>query len=97
MATLVNRAVAFGPGDSWGWCLPCDHIGGISVLVRALVASAVADPGTLGDLIQRCTHISLVPTQLRDLLDEGVRPSSQLRCALVGGASTPSAWIQEAA
>ena len=96
MATFVNRAVAFGPGDSWGWCLPCDHIGGISVLVRALVASAVADPGTPGDLVQRCTHISLVPTQLRDLLDEGVRPSSQLRCALVGGASTPSAWIQEA-
>ena len=96
MARLVNRAVAFGPGDSWGWCLPCDHIGGISVLVRALVASAVADPGTPDDLVQRCTHISLVPTQLRDLLDEGVRPSTKLRCALVGGASTPPSWIKKA-
>lgn len=96
MATLVNHAVAFGPGDSWGWCLPCDHIGGISVLVRALVASAVADPGSPADLVQRCTHISLVPTQLRDLLDDGVRPSSTLRCAMVGGAPTPPAWIHEA-
>ena len=96
MATLVNDAVEFGPGDSWGWCLPCDHIGGISVLVRALVASAVADPGSPADLVKRCTHISLVPTQLRDLLDDGVRPSAKLRCALVGGASTPPVWIQEA-
>ena len=96
MATLVNRAVAFGPGDSWGWCLPCDHIGGISVLVRSLVASAVADPGAPSDLVQRCTHISLVPTQLRNLLDDGIRPSAKLRCVLVGGASTPSTWIQEA-
>ncbi|MED5323032.1 MAG: AMP-binding protein [Planctomycetota bacterium] len=96
MASLVNDAVHFGPGDSWGWCLPCDHIGGISVLVRALVASAVADPGKPADLVERCTHISLVPTQLRDLLDAGVRPSAKLRCALVGGASTPPAWIQQA-
>ena len=96
MASLVNDAVRFGPGDSWGWCLPCDHIGGISVLVRALVASAVADPGRPADLVQRCTHISLVPTQLRDLLDAGVRPTENLRCALVGGASTPPAWIQQA-
>ena len=96
MASLVNQAVEYGPDDSWGWCLPCDHIGGVSVLVRALVSGGVADPGSPADLVTRCTHISLVPTQLRDLLDAGVKPSGMLRCALVGGASTPLSWVSEA-
>ncbi|HEX8519311.1 MAG TPA: AMP-binding protein, partial [Pseudonocardia sp.] len=97
----------------WLLALPADHVAGLQVIVRALLAGAArgapsgvpagpaavdlrpgfrpaafaAAAAALGDG-PRCT--SLVPTQLRRLLDDGGAPLDALRACtavLVGGAA----------
>jgi O-succinylbenzoic acid--CoA ligase len=82
--------------DVWLACLPMDHVGGLSILTRsAIYGTAVLvhprfDVGAIADALDsqepRVTLISLVPTQLRRLLDAGV-DLSRLRVILVGGAA----------
>ena len=77
----------------WYACLPLWHVGGVALLDRCLqtqsrwlLASrfdAQANTKALGE--QPVTHISLVPTMLRRLLDIGATPPPSLRCALIGG------------
>jgi len=61
------------PGERWLCCLPTTHIAGIQVLVRSLVSGTEpvlaeqADAETLA--ASGCVHVSLVPTQLRRLLN----------------------------
>src|ERR1019366_2427607 len=63
------------PGERWLCCLPTFHMAGLGVLVRSLVAGA--EPVVAGrldaDVLARsgCEHVSVVPTQLRRLLDCG--------------------------
>ena len=61
------------PGERWLCCLPAMYIAGIQVLVRSLVSGTDpvladrADARTVA--ASGCAHVSLVPTQLRRLLD----------------------------
>ena len=66
------------PGERWLCCLPVTHVAGLAVLVRSLVsgtepvlAERAATAGTVPGLGRR--HVSLVPTQLRRLLQAGRR------------------------
>lgn len=81
-------------GDRWLWSLPLFHISGLSILVRCAVAGAtVAGMPTnarlgaklLDDL--QVTHLSVVTTQLRQLLAEEEFPSPHLKWVLLGGSS----------
>ncbi|MFB4317152.1 AMP-binding protein [Actinomadura sp. 21ATH] len=97
-AATLDR-VGAGTGERWLCCLPTSHIAGIQVLVRALVggtepviqprfdAGAVAAAGA--------AHISLVPTQLRRLLDGGADLAG-FRSILLGGAAAPPDLLAEA-
>ena len=80
-AVITSRALDVYPGaDRWLACLPLAHIGGLSVVTRALVTgtpltvhdgfdpSAVEQAATAG-----CTLVSLVPTALRRLDPSGYR------------------------
>ena len=87
--------------DCWLCPLPLCHVSGLVAVWRCTVAGvrlvlvhgadvplmalAVAELG--------CTLASLVPTQLRRLLDAGVAPV-QLRLVLVGGSSVPIRLLQ---
>ena len=80
------------PGDRWLWSLPLYHISGLSILVRCAVAGAtvVGIPG--GQKIEsqlledrKVTHVSLVTTQLRRLLDDKSFPPAALKNVLLGG------------
>ncbi|RMF20070.1 MAG: o-succinylbenzoate--CoA ligase, partial [Deltaproteobacteria bacterium] len=81
------------PGDRWLSVVPMHHVAGISILVRAAIAGATVVFGGEFDarwacaLIERhaVTHVSLVPTMLARMLDEGLRATGKLRCVLVGG------------
>jgi len=66
-------------------------IGEISDLIDAGV-------GPVGDASTTVSHLSLVPTQLSRLLAhrEGRPPPASLRCALLGGAGTPSPLLERA-
>ena len=91
------------PDDRWLCVLPLDHVGGLSIILRALLYGTAVElmPTSQFDadavnqaLSQRpITMVSLVPTMLRRLLDarrEAWNP--KLRLALLGG-EAPSAEL----
>ncbi len=92
------------PGERWLCCLPAGHIAGLQVLIRSLVAGTVplicapsdtsaiaaAAAGPAG-----CAHVSLVPIQLRRLLDGGGDLTGP-RTVLLGGAAPPAGLLAAA-
>ena len=92
--------IGAGPGQRWLCCLPVFHMAGLGVLVRSLLAGA--DPVVAGRADAQalaasgCAHVSLVPTQLRRLLDAR-GPVSAPRTILLGGAAPPPGLTAEAA
>jgi O-succinylbenzoic acid--CoA ligase len=95
------------PGERWLCCLPATYIAGLQVLVRSLVSGTDpvlaerADAQTVA--ASGCTHISLVPTQLRRLLDIDIptnqdvpRPLAGFRSVLLGGAAAPADLLDAA-
>ena len=92
------------PGERWLCCLPAVYIAGIQVLVRSLVSGTDpvladrADAQTVA--ASGCAHVSLVPTQLRRLLDgreDGMAsPLAGFSSVLLGGAAA-SAGLLDAA
>jgi O-succinylbenzoic acid--CoA ligase len=78
-------------GHCWLACLPLSHIGGLSVVTRALLTETplVVMPGFDADEVEeagrsgRATHVSLVATALRRI------DSSVFTCVLLGGSKAP--------
>lgn len=97
-----NENIALAPGDRWLLSLPLYHVGGLAILFRCLLAGAAVVVPLSGKPLrevlvrQRVTHVSLVATQMRRLLqDEGEVPSG-LKAVLLGGSAIPPALIDEA-
>jgi o-succinylbenzoate---CoA ligase len=102
------------PGERWLCCLPATYIAGIQVLVRSLVSGTDpvlaerADAETVG--ASGCAHVSLVPTQLRRLLNAELNvdmlinpdisaipaPLAGFRSVLLGGAAAPAGLLDAA-
>ncbi|TDC45981.1 AMP-dependent synthetase, partial [Actinomadura sp. KC345] len=86
-------------GDRWLCCVPTSHISGVQVLVRSLVAGTDPvitprfDPGAVA--AAEGAHVSLVPTQLRRLLDAGTG-LSRLGAIILGGAAAAPGLLAEA-
>jgi O-succinylbenzoic acid--CoA ligase len=91
------------PGQRWLCCLPAFHVAGLQVLVRSLLSGTVPQVSDRVDaevIAQAAaaapgTHVSLVPTQLRRLLDAGA-PLHELGTILLGGAAPPAGLVDEA-
>ena len=92
-------------GGPAGWllALPVTHIGGLQVLLRALLAGA--PPVVSSDLVAGTAalpsgrrHTSLVPTQLRRALAEPAAAAALATydAVLLGGAACPPALLAEA-
>jgi o-succinylbenzoate---CoA ligase len=98
-ATAGLARIHAAPGDRWLCCLPTSHIAGIQVLVRALVSGSepIIHPRFDPAAVQAAepAHLSLVPTQLRRLLDAGA-DLSRHRTILLGGAAASPALLAEA-
>lgn len=81
------------PEVPWVCCMPVSHVGGILVLLRAMVTGTPAllhdgfDPERIA-AIEQPVHLAVVPTMLRRLLEAGADPS-RWATVLVGGARTP--------
>jgi o-succinylbenzoate---CoA ligase len=98
-ASASLRHIGAGPGERWLCCLPTFHIAGIGVLVRSLIAGLepVIVPAVTPEILAAsgCVHVSMVPTQLRRLLDAGASPGP-IGTVLLGGAASSDALLAQA-
>lgn len=86
------------PDDRWLLCLPVAHVGGLSPVVRCAHdgTGLVVVEGFDAAAVVRATRehavtgISLVPTQLRRVLDADGSLADSVRTVLLGGAPAPS-------
>ena len=85
-----NRNIVLRRGDRWQLSLPLYHVSGLGVLLRVWLAGAAVVIPAADDALDSATHVSLVPTQLRRLLEtsHGVQWLRGLKAVLVGGAAT---------
>lgn len=90
-ARATSARLAVDPAtDRWLACLPLSHVGGLSVVTRALVTgtpltvhSRFSATATERAAAEGCTLTSLVPTALARV------DASLFRCILVGGQAPP--------
>ncbi|GAA4901524.1 AMP-binding protein [Streptomonospora salina] len=95
------RRIGAADGDRWLCVLPHTHISGLLVLVRALAAGTEPvvepfGPAAAARAAQRHRpHVSLVPTQLRRLVDAGCDLSA-FGTILLGGAAAQPGLLEAA-
>jgi O-succinylbenzoic acid--CoA ligase len=107
--SAVGSAFHLGtlPSDRWLACMPLFHVGGLSIVLRSVLAgSAVVlherfDAEAAARALEEdgITLASFVPTMLQRVLDaRGERPApAGLRAVLLGGAAAPAALLERAA
>jgi O-succinylbenzoic acid--CoA ligase len=93
-AAIVNQHLSAGANDRWLMALPEFHVGGMGILARCY--NAGSELVKLGgkwspELYHRTADSedvslsSLVPTQLYDLVQRGLRAPKSLRALMIGG------------
>lgn len=98
----ANRAMPFVEGDQWLVSLPMCHVGGLSLLFRAVEGGGAlrfTEPMSIVEQLKSTSpsHVSLVPTQLhRALKDrEAVRALRDAKTILIGGAPLSDALFRQ--
>lgn len=93
-AHAVNAHLGVDARSCWGLALPAHHVGGFGVAARAMAAGCRMEvlsdrwnPASFAAWVagHRVTHASLVPTQVHDLVRDGLRAPDVLRAVVVGG------------
>lgn len=95
--SALGSAAALGhpPHERWLSALPLTHVGGLSILLRSVIAGTTVllherwSTEVVLRALDDATIVSLVPTTLRRLLDAGLQGPPALRWALLGGAPIP--------
>lgn len=93
-AAAVNAHFAVTAEDRWLIALPLHHVGGFAIVARAyLCGSAIVQDSTRWQsaaFVENCarqgiTLVSLVPTQVHDLVQQQLPCPASLRAAIIGG------------
>jgi O-succinylbenzoic acid--CoA ligase len=106
-AEAVNRHLQSGSKDVWIQTLPRFHVGGLSIEARAHLSGARLASGCTEFkwspefFVKRVqeekgTLTSLVPTQVYDLVERGLRAPLSLRAAIVGGGAINQDLLSQA-
>jgi O-succinylbenzoic acid--CoA ligase len=105
-AAASAENLGWTPHDRWLLCMPVCHVGGLSILTRAVLARRTVilaprfDPDAILASVRRdrATLLSVVPTMLAALLDrDRDNVLAGLRAMLVGGAAAPFGLLEECA
>lgn len=100
LASALNLGTR--PEDVWLCCLPLNHIGGLAILVRSVIAGTGVlihdgfDADRVAAALDRgeASVVSLVPTQLRRLHAIGA-PLDRARLLLIGGGPLDRELLEE--
>ena len=93
-AAAVNRHLRVREDSVWGLALPLHHVGGFGVMARAFEAACEWSRFKSKWDARGCSrwledsgvsHLSLVPTQVHDLVAGGIRAPDSLKAVVVGG------------
>lgn len=91
-AERFNRYFQAKPDDNWGLVLPTFHVAGLSVLARANLTKARVfssdwTPQKMQEWLTKnqISFLSLVPTQVHDLVQHKVEANTSLKKVFVGG------------
>ena len=93
-AHAVNQHFGVSPESCWALALPLHHVGGFGVAARAFAAGCRFeefagrwDPPVFCDWTGEigATHVSLVPTQVHDLVARDLTAPETVRAVIVGG------------
>lgn len=93
-ASAVNAWLGVDETSKWGLALPVDHVGGFAILARVFQAGCeLASLDGKWDAVkfhrwitdENVTHVSLVPTQVHDMVEAGLSAPEGLRAVVVGG------------
>ena len=102
-AVGANMATPLCPRQRWLHTLPLFHVGGLGVIFRCLISGATLVMPGQGESLRaqlrryRCTHVSLVGTQLLRLLRSSEEPApSAIKSVIVGGSSVAVSMLREA-
>lgn len=98
-----NKFLEFKEKDQFLCCLPLNHIGGLAVMLRALLFNfsvnliSTFDPKEVLTTIKKnpITIISLVPTMLKRILDfdDGLEELQKINWILLGGGPSPNSLL----
>ncbi|MGJ6965342.1 AMP-binding protein [Streptosporangium sp. G11] len=102
-ASASLRRLDAGAGERWLCCLPPSHVSGLQVLVRSLLGGTepIVHDGFSPEAVlsSGADHVSLVPTQLRRLLQVSSTRLTRLstfKTILLGGAAAPPGLLAAA-
>lgn len=104
-AQAVNAHFEVTSEDHWLIALPLHHVGGFSILIRAHLSgsqvthtSSKWQPQAFADLCEQAaiTLVSLVPTQVHDLVTHQIPCPPRLRAAIIGGGGMTQALADAA-
>lgn len=101
-AASVNRHLEATVRDVWVHALPSFHVGGLGIWARAdLSGSEVRelekwDAHAFMEVASGATLSALVPTQVFDLVQAGLRAPASLRAVIIGGAALNESLYQSA-
>ena len=100
-AARVNQFYSLDEIDHWGCVLPLHHVGGLSILARAFLSQSKVffldwKNFTIDWIINsKITLLSLVPTQLYDILQLGLECPKHIKFVFLGGGSvSEDLWNQ---
>jgi O-succinylbenzoic acid--CoA ligase len=90
-----NENIQLQTGDRWLLSLPLYHVSGMAIVYRCILAGATIvlpeENYGLSDFIfeNKITHLSVVSSQLKKLVESPVEKLTQLKAILLGGESIP--------
>ena len=103
-AVNSNHLLRYTHSDRWLASLPFYHIGGVSIITRSLIFGIpLIIPDSLyskniSNALYKTqpTLISLVAAQLKQLVDEEIKPNAELKNCLLGGGFSDNKLIKNA-